>query len=75
MGGTQLEKFQKLSAAFRYTSLRLSEIVVRLYQLDLIRSEIARIPEADRIAEMTKDPREGNPWMWVKDLSMHQKVW
>jgi len=58
------EKFQNLSAAFKYTSLRLSNIFVRLHLLEFIRSEIASVPEADRLAEMTKPPSESNPWMW-----------
>ena len=58
------EKLQNLSAAFKYASLRLSNIFARLHLLEFIRSEIASIPEEDRLAEMTKPPSEGNPWMW-----------
>lgn len=63
-GITDSEKYHKLSSAFKYTSLRLSEIFVRLELLRFIGNETGRIPEADRLAEMTKSPGEGNPWMW-----------
>jgi len=63
-GITDSEKYHKLSSAFRYTSLRLSEVFVRLELFRFIGNEIARIPEADRLDEMTKAPTEGAPWMW-----------
>lgn len=67
---TGSEKYQKLTSAFRYTSDRLSDLFVRLELLRLIVNETARIPEADRLAEMTKAPSEGNPWMWNQYASL-----
>lgn len=62
-GSAEFQRIQRIMPAFRYASLRLSDLFARLELLEWIREEIAKVPEAERIQAMT-NPSGEHPWMW-----------